>query len=82
MLKQHTDLSDNTLFQQDSAPAQKACIVTDWFKIEGIGFLTLPSNSPDLNVIENCWNLTKQKVPAHRPSPISVKRGAGECLGI
>ena len=26
-----------------------------------------PGNSPDLNIIENCWDVMKRKVAQHRP---------------
>ena len=61
MLKRQMDFLDTTLIQQDSAPAHKARIVTDLFKNEEIELLPWPSNSPYLNVIENCCNLMKQK---------------------
>ena len=34
----------------------------------GIPVLDWPSNSPDLNVIENCWNMMKKKVAAYHPT--------------
>ena len=30
-----------------------------------------PGNSPDLNPIENCWVILKQKVAAHNPSSLT-----------
>ena len=39
-----------------------------WFADNGIQlFPNWPSNFPNLNAIENCWNLMKAKVTAHRP---------------
>jgi transposase len=43
--------------------------VRKWFADNRIQLLeNWPSNSPDFNVIENCWNIMKKKVAAHRPT--------------
>lgn len=68
-LKNHMVLSGATLFQQDSAPCHTAKVVKKWFRDNDVETLdNWPSNSPDLNVIENCWNLMKKKVAAHHPT--------------
>ena len=50
------------IFQQDNAPAHvsKACIAE--FERQGIRLLEWPSQSCDLNPIENLWALVKQKI--------------------
>jgi hypothetical protein len=45
------------LFQQDNAPCHKAKKVLKWFEEQQIGLLEWPARSPDLNPIENIWNL-------------------------
>jgi DDE superfamily endonuclease len=68
-VKIHMNVSGTTLFQQDSAPCHTARIVKKWFVDNGVELLSnWPSNSPDLNVIENCWNVMKAKVAAHHPT--------------
>jgi len=68
-VKIHMNVSGATLFQQDSAPRHTARVVTRWFADKGIEVLSdWPPNSPDLNVIENCWNVMKRKVAAHHPT--------------
>jgi transposase len=43
--------------------------VRKWFADNRIQLLeNWPSNSPDLNAIESCWNIMKKKVAAHRPT--------------
>jgi hypothetical protein len=50
------DKSD-LLFQQDNAPCHKAKKVTEWFQKSEIEVLPWPARSPDLNPIENIWNM-------------------------
>jgi predicted transcriptional regulator len=68
-LKVHMNITGATIFQQDSAPSHTAKVVQHWFKDNNIQtLLNWPPNSPDLNVIENCWQLMKKKVAAHHPT--------------
>ena len=65
----HMNISGTTIMQQDSAPCHTAKNVKKWFEDNDIQLLQdWPPNSPDLNVIENCWQLMKNKVAAHRPT--------------
>ena len=57
-----------TTLQQDGAPCHKAKSVTKWLHDHNITLLgPWPGNSPDLNVIENWWNVVKNKVAQQRP---------------
>jgi transposase len=68
-VKIHMQISGASVFQQDSAPCHTARVVKQWFIDNDVELLSnWPSNSPDLNVIENCWNLMKAKVAAHHPT--------------
>lgn len=56
-----------TWFQQDGAPAHTAGTVRKWFQDHKINLLDWPGNSPDLNPIENLWELLKRKLAAKCP---------------
>ena len=55
-------------FQQDNAPAHTAKKVKDFLQDKGISSVTWPSNSPDLNPIENLWSYMKNKIRIRNPS--------------
>ncbi len=48
------------IFQQDLAPSQTAKGTKSWFNDHGVTVLDWPTNSPDLNPIENIWGIVKR----------------------
>ncbi len=50
------------IFQQDLAPAHTANSTKSWLNDHGVGVLDWPANSPDLNLIENLWVLSRGKL--------------------
>ncbi len=56
------------IFQQDVASAHTAKGTKIWFNDHGITVLDWPENSPDLNPIENLWDIFKRKMRDTRPN--------------
>jgi len=53
-----------TTFMQDGAPCHTAKATMKWFRDNSVPVLSWPGNSPDINPIENMWQLMKRKVEA------------------
>ena len=63
------DIKGCTRFQHDGTPCYQTKATKKWFidsEYEVLG--PWPGSSPDLNLIENCWVLLKQKVAAQNPT--------------
>ena len=53
------------LFQQDNAPSHNAPETKQELQERGIPVMNWPPNSPDLNIIEDAWNIMKDYISKH-----------------
>lgn len=64
-----------TILMHDGAPCHQSKLVKKWLQDEHVQVLIpWPGSSPDLNPIENCWRLLKDKVSSLNPTSLEDLR--------
>ncbi|GFX68860.1 transposable element Tcb2 transposase [Trichonephila clavipes] len=60
------------VLMDDNARPHRADIVDDYLESEGIARIAWPAYSPDLNPIENLWNVLRRAISSRFPPPATV----------
>ena len=70
-LQLHMSVHNCSIFMHDGAPCHRSKAVVEFLEQENVQVLDWPGHSPDLNPIENLWNLMKAKVAEKYPSNLN-----------
>jgi len=74
------------IFQQDNDPKHTSRLAKTHFERRGLTVLPWPPNSPDLNIIEHCWNELKRRIyrRSRHPSTLGalVDAAKGEWVDV
>ena len=64
----------NNIFQQDGAPCHTSKKAQQWFEEKGVTVSDWPAQSPDLNPIEDIWNILDKAIRARERLPTSLRQ--------
>ena len=62
--------NQNWMFMYDNALSRRSKYTLKWFENKGIKIMKWPAVSPDLNPIENLWDLIDKKLKKMKPANV------------
>jgi hypothetical protein len=63
--------NDKWRLQQDNDPKHRSSKTERWLAVNVPLIMDWPSNTPDLNPIENMWNIMKHRIEKRKPTNIN-----------
>jgi len=63
----------NFCFQHDNARPHTARLCTDYLQQNDVLIMAWPPNSPDVNIIENLFDVLKRRIRNHQPAPRNLE---------
>jgi hypothetical protein len=75
-------IGDNFIFQHDNARPHSARIVSEYLDEVGIASMQWSARSPDLNPIENVWDMMGRRVRAFQPPPATLVEFGEQIIAI
>lgn len=67
-------IGPQAVLQDDNARPHRARLVDDFLQQAGVTRLDWPACSPDLNPIENMWDLLERRVQENHPPPLTLQQ--------
>jgi hypothetical protein len=66
-------LPSSSLFMHDIDPKHTAKRTKEWLERNQINVMDWPAQSPDMNLIENLWQIVDQRLPKREKKPANTE---------